>query len=63
MLSVEDILKLDPELASLSPTELQELRDAYYQIAQLGFETYWAKKGGSKYPVGLFPSSQEGSTL
>lgn len=52
MISTEQMLKIDPELAGLSQDELIELRAALYESAQLAFEVYWSKKNGSKNPVG-----------
>jgi hypothetical protein len=47
MLSKEQMLKIDPELASLNDEELVELRDTLYGFAQLAFEVYAIKKHGS----------------
>jgi hypothetical protein len=59
MISVEQMLKIDPELSSLSESELEELRSSLYRFAQLAFEVYWTKKHGSKNPVRLFPSLED----
>ena len=59
MLSTEQMLKIDPELASLTEEELFELRDTLYGFAQLAFEVFYARKHGSKCPVGLFPPEEE----
>lgn len=63
MLSLEKIKEIDPTLAHLSDTELEEVRIALYNAAQLAFDVYWGKKHGSKCPVRSFPSSEIGSKL
>jgi hypothetical protein len=63
MLSIDQMLKIDPDLADLSDAELEELRGSLYESAQLAFEIYWAKKHGSKNPVGLLPSQEQGHTI
>jgi|GEM_PF-2898629 len=63
MISVEEMLKIDPSLSDLSEADLIELRDNLYEVAQLGFEVYYSKKNVSKCPVGLFPSPQSGSSI
>jgi hypothetical protein len=64
MMSIEQMLKIDPQLASLNESELVELRDAMYQMAQLSFEVYMTQKhGGSKFPAGFFPPGDEGATV
>lgn len=57
MLSLEKLREIDPSIAHLSDTELEEIRASLYDSAQLAWEVYVAKKYGSKYPVGLFPST------
>lgn len=59
MLSIDKMLEIDPELSSMSREELEELRTAMYEVAQLGFDIYWTKKHGSKYPVGLLTDQDE----
>lgn len=55
MLSIDQMLKIDPSLSNLSDAELEEALRALYGVAQLAFEVYLAKKHGSKNPVGLLP--------
>lgn len=63
MLSVEQMLKIDPELADLSEADLIELQSSLYETAQLAFDVYWTRKHGSKNPVGSFPSLGQEGTL
>lgn len=63
MLSIEQMLKIDPDLANLSDADLEELRASLYESAQLAFDIYWAKKHDSKNPIGLLPSSEPDPTL
>ncbi|HXF29742.1 MAG TPA: hypothetical protein VN457_07820 [Chlamydiales bacterium] len=63
MLSIQQMLKIDPELVTLSEGELEEVRTAFYDAAQLAFDVYWAKKHGSKNPRGLLTSNTEDATL
>jgi hypothetical protein len=57
MLSKEKILKIDPSLASLSEEDFERLKQDMYGIAQLGFDMWWARKGGSKSPTGSLTNS------
>jgi len=57
------MLKVDPILADMSEADLEELRAVLHDTAQLAFDVYWAKKYGSKYPVGILPVSQERRTI
>ncbi len=63
VITVEQMKKIDPDLADMSEIELEELRDALYESAQLAFDVYWAKKNGSKNPVGSLPTEGADSTL
>jgi hypothetical protein len=63
MLTTEQMLRIDPELSSLTEDELEELRDALYETAQLGFDIYWSRKHGSKNPTGLLTSEAKEDTL
>lgn len=38
---------------NLSDEEIEFVRDALYESAQLAFEVFWQEKYGSKNPVGL----------
>ncbi len=51
MLSLEKIRKIDPELSSLSDTELLEIEGALYAMGQLAFDVWWTRKNGSKNPI------------
>ena len=59
MLSVEQMRKVDPELASLSDSELEALRSDLYETAQLAFDVWWTEKSGSKNPVRLLPTAED----
>lgn len=48
MLSLEQMIQIDPDLAKLSEPEQEELRAALYEAAQMAFEVYWTRKHGSK---------------
>lgn len=63
MLSLERMVEIDPNLAGLTEPEIEEIRAAFYENAQLAFEVYWNKKYGSKYPIGSFTPPADGSTL
>lgn len=63
MLSLEKMLKIDPELADMNEADLLELRTALYEHAQLAFETYWTKKYGSKNPTGLLPNQSKNAKI
>lgn len=56
MLSVERMRQIDPAFSDLSDSEVEEIRAALYESAQLAFDVYWTRKYGSKYPLGSFPS-------
>ncbi len=63
MLTLEKMREIDPGLGHLNDTELEQVRSALYDAAQLAFDVYWGKKHGSKYPVRSFPSSEIGAKL
>lgn len=44
MISLRKMKELDPELEKLSDAELEELRRALYETAQLAFEVWWSEK-------------------
>lgn len=52
VLTIKQILKLDPELEALSEEELVELKDALYETADLAFDVWWLQRKGSKNPFG-----------
>lgn len=54
MLSIKQMIKIDPTLASLSEAELEQLRADMYENVQLAYDVWWTRKGGSKNPVGSF---------
>lgn len=60
MLSVEELKKIDPDLAGLTDAELEEVRAELYAVGQLAFDVWWTEESGSKNPVGSLPNS--GST-
>ncbi len=63
MLTREQLIKLDPNLAYLSEDDFNKLREALYQTAQLSFEVWWLQKSGSKNPIGLFTLPISKATL
>lgn len=64
MLTKEQMIKIDPELAKLSDEELFALRDSFYNLAQLAFDfSQEGKKGDSKSPTRSFPPSEIESKL
>lgn len=63
MLTLQKIRQIDPKLANKSDAELEDLRLALYNTAQLSFDIWWAQKQGSKNPVGLFPDLKVGAKL
>ena len=63
MLTTQQMLKIDPELATLSEAELEQLRADMYGMAQLGFDIWWTRKSGSKSPVGSFPKPPIGGIV
>lgn len=52
MLTLKQCRKIDPSLDYLSDEELLLVRDQLYELSQLAFEEWWAKKQSSKNPVG-----------
>lgn len=63
MLSRQQIIKIDPELAALSEADFQEVTTSLYLAAQLAFDVYWTKKHGSKSPVGSLPSDKNNGNV
>lgn len=63
MLTIEQMIAIDPALAKLREEELLELRSTLYGFAQLAFESYYTKKHGSKCPVGVFPPTRVESNI
>lgn len=59
MISIEQMLKIDPELSGTSDEELEEIRVSLYEAAQLACEVYWTEKSGSKSPKGLLLCEKE----
>ena len=63
MLSLEQMIKIDSHLATLTPEELEELRASLYESAQLAYEVWRTKKSGSKNPGGLLSTAKDSSKL
>lgn len=63
MLSREQLLKIDPGLASLTEGEMEELKANLYDFAQLAFEVYWDKRLGSNNPIRSLPQLGQGSII
>lgn len=62
MLSLEKLRKIDPELASFTDSELENIRADLYEAARLAFEE-WQVKSGSKNPLGSLPDKATEATL
>ena len=54
---------IDPALVSMSDSDLEELREALYDTAQLAFDVYWWKKHGSKNPTGALTLEDKEATI
>ncbi len=52
MIDIQELKKVDPELAKVSDTEALEIRDLLYQMAELALKNYYAEENVSKYPRG-----------
>lgn len=63
MLTPEQMRKADPTLSDTSDEELEELRTALYETAQLAFDVWWLRREGSKNPETTFPVAEEATTL
>tara|TARA_B100000508_G_scaffold60333_1_gene47063 strand:- start:111935 stop:112126 length:192 start_codon:yes stop_codon:yes gene_type:complete len=59
MLSIEKLRKIDKSLKRLPDKDVAAIRDAFYEAAQLMFDTYWEKKYGSKDNLGLFTKNSK----
>ena len=44
MISIEQMRKIDPEIAYMSDEELEALRAELYNTGQLAFDAWWHKK-------------------
>ena len=62
MLSVSQLLKLDPSLERMEPKELEELHRMLYDTAQLAFEE-WHRGRCSKNPLGSLQIEEGSPTL
>lgn len=51
MLTMNQMLKIDPSLADLNEADFEHLRITLYDMAQLAFEAYWVNKNGSNNPL------------
>ena len=63
MLSVEQLRKIDPDLAHLSDDEVLRVRNTFYELGQIMYEDWEAQRGGSKNPFGGLQDSTENGTL
>jgi hypothetical protein len=59
MLSLEEIRKIEPELAAMSDSDLELLRADLYETAQISFDLWREEKTDSKNPVWSFPKLGE----
>lgn len=62
MLSLERLRSIDPELERLSDSDVEAIRQALYEAAQLAFDVWW-KKRGSNNPVRLLTKENLSSTM
>lgn len=63
MLSLKKLLQIDPKLEHLDDVELEAVRDAFYEITQLGFDIQQSRNIGSKCPLGSLTKEDEGSNI
>lgn len=63
MLTIELLLKIDPQLSELSDAELEDFRAVLYEAAQLSFDVYNPKESGSKNPIWSLTSDKNDDTL
>ncbi len=56
MLSVEQLRKIDPELRDITDENLEKIRETFYSISQLAFETF-NKNYVSKNPIGVLSNN------
>lgn len=63
MISLEQLRRIDPEVAHLTDEELFEIRQSFYDFGELMFEDWKDQKFGSKNPIGLFPLNDTESKL
>ncbi len=63
MLSLESLRRKDPTLAHLKDEELEQIRLAFYELAQLMFDDWKDQKFGSKFPIGSLTSNEDKHTL
>jgi len=62
MISVHQCKQLIDQ--DLTDEEIERIRVAFYETAQLACEIYWSDKDtGSKNPIGLLSSSNEVDTI
>jgi hypothetical protein len=52
MIDIQELKRIDPELAKVSDTEALEIRDLLYRMAELALKNYYEDAGVSKYPAG-----------
>ena len=63
MLSIEKLLKVDPELEKLPLEEIEKARLKLYELGQLIFDDWLENGGGSKYPTRVLHKLKESNKI
>lgn len=63
MLTLEQLRKIDPDLAHLPDDEILEIRDSLHDLCQLMFDDWLDNGAGSKYPVRVLQGLKERNRL
>ena len=63
MIGLDKLRKIEPDIAQLTDSELEEIRQSFYDFGQLIFEDWLEQKFGSKYPIGSFTNEQDKSKI
>ena len=63
MLSIERLLKIDPDLANIPHEELEKTRLKLYELGQLIFADWLENEGGSKYPTRVLQKLKENNKI
>jgi hypothetical protein len=59
MLSIEQLRKNDPQLATLADEEVVKIRDSFYELGVLIFDDWLETDGGSKFPTGVLLETEK----
>lgn len=63
MLSLEQLLKIDPDLENIPREELEKTRLKLYELGQLIFDDWLENEGGSKYPTRVLQELKKNSKV